>query len=145
MDCTGVHLWLEDAFVRVDSGYGKEPSSYPSMWLGLPELNDPTTTDPYRPKYIRLSSVVFLIQSFLIIKKENTYEMPSISVSTAFLTLAVLLLLAHPAAAFGAGNIGSISKIEGVNCKLEDCATFSHAKKVPKGAMAISKILYLRC
>lgn len=32
------------------------------------------------------------------------------------LTIAFLLLLARPAQAFGAGNIASISKIEGINC-----------------------------
>lgn len=34
------------------------------------------------------------------------------------LGLAVFLLLASPAHAFGAGNIASISKIEGQNCRL---------------------------
>jgi hypothetical protein len=32
------------------------------------------------------------------------------------LTFAVLLVLARPASAFGAGNIASVSKIEGINC-----------------------------
>ena len=43
--------------------------------------------------------------------------MPPVSTSTVVLTVAVLLLLARPAHAFGAGNIASLAKIEGVNCK----------------------------
>ena len=45
--------------------------------------------------------------------------MPSFSVSTAVLTIAIVLLLARPTHAFGAGNIASVAKIEGLNCK--DC------------------------
>ena len=43
--------------------------------------------------------------------------MPSFSASTAVLTIAIVLLLARPAHAFGAGNIQAVSKIEGSNCK----------------------------
>jgi hypothetical protein len=32
------------------------------------------------------------------------------------LVIAILLILARPAHAFGAGNIASVSKVEGVNC-----------------------------
>lgn len=46
--------------------------------------------------------------------------MLSFSTSTAVLTLAILLLLARPAHAFGAGNIASISKIEGLNWRHGD-------------------------
>ncbi|KAH8813309.1 heterokaryon incompatibility protein Het-C-domain-containing protein [Xylogone sp. PMI_703] len=46
--------------------------------------------------------------------------MPSIGISTAVLTLALLLLLAHPAHAFGAGNIASLAKVEGVNWRHGD-------------------------
>jgi hypothetical protein len=35
----------------------------------------------------------------------------------ALLALVVLLVYAQPALAFGAGNIASISKVEGQNCK----------------------------
>lgn len=42
------------------------------MWLGLPELNDPTTTDPCSSKYIRLSSVIFLLYSFHIPPLDHT-------------------------------------------------------------------------
>lgn len=43
--------------------------------------------------------------------------MPSFSTSTLVLTFAIILVLASPAYAFGAGNIASVAKIEGVNCK----------------------------
>jgi hypothetical protein len=43
--------------------------------------------------------------------------MPSFSISTVVLTLAIVLLLARPAHAFGAGNIASVAKIEGLNCE----------------------------
>ena len=43
--------------------------------------------------------------------------MPSFSASTAVLTIAIVLLLARPAHAFGAGNIQAVSKIEGSNCE----------------------------
>ncbi|RFU23635.1 hypothetical protein B7463_g12703, partial [Scytalidium lignicola] len=46
--------------------------------------------------------------------------MPSFSLSTAALTLALLLLLVHPAHAFGAGNIASVAKIEGLNWRHGD-------------------------
>ncbi|TVY55274.1 hypothetical protein LCER1_G003800, partial [Lachnellula cervina] len=46
--------------------------------------------------------------------------MPSFSTSTAVLTLALLLLLARPANAFGAGNIASVAKIEGLNWRHGD-------------------------
>ena len=36
----------------------------------------------------------------------------------ALLGLAILLVFARPAMAFGAGNIASISKVEGENCKI---------------------------
>jgi hypothetical protein len=43
--------------------------------------------------------------------------MPSYANSTSFLTLAILLVLfARPASAFGAGNIASVSRVEGINC-----------------------------
>jgi hypothetical protein len=42
--------------------------------------------------------------------------MPSFSFSTTVLTFAIVLLLARPAHAFGAGNIASVAKIEGLNC-----------------------------
>lgn len=35
----------------------------------------------------------------------------------ALLALVVLLVYAKPALAFGAGNIGGMSKVEGQNCK----------------------------
>lgn len=35
----------------------------------------------------------------------------------ALLALVVLVVYARPALAFGAGNIASISKVEGQNCK----------------------------
>lgn len=37
--------------------------------------------------------------------------------TTLFLTFTVVVLLASPAYAFGAGNIASVAKVEGVNCK----------------------------
>jgi hypothetical protein len=43
--------------------------------------------------------------------------MPTFSASTTILTIAIILYLARPAHAFGAGNIGSVSKVEGVNCE----------------------------
>jgi catabolite regulation protein CreA len=43
--------------------------------------------------------------------------MPSFSASSIVLTIAVILLLANPAHAFGAGNIASVAKIEGLNCE----------------------------
>jgi hypothetical protein len=43
--------------------------------------------------------------------------MPSFSPSVTLLTVAIILLFARPANAFGAGNIASISKVEGLNCK----------------------------
>jgi len=46
--------------------------------------------------------------------------MPSISTTTVLVTFAVILLLAKPAHAFGAGNIAGVSKVEGVNCKLRN-------------------------
>lgn len=42
--------------------------------------------------------------------------MPQFSTSAVLLTAAIILLLASPAHAFGAGNIASIAKIEGLNC-----------------------------
>ncbi|QSZ29489.1 hypothetical protein DSL72_004003 [Monilinia vaccinii-corymbosi] len=46
--------------------------------------------------------------------------MPSLSSSTLLLSFAILLLLAHPTHAFGAGNIASVSKIEGLNWRHGD-------------------------
>ncbi|KAF7934475.1 hypothetical protein BELL_1440g00010 [Botrytis elliptica] len=46
--------------------------------------------------------------------------MISFSSSTLLLSFAILLLLAHPAHAFGAGNIASVSKIEGINWRHGD-------------------------
>ncbi|KAG9248498.1 heterokaryon incompatibility protein Het-C-domain-containing protein [Calycina marina] len=46
--------------------------------------------------------------------------MPLFSVSTAVLTIAMVLLLAKPAHAFGAGNIASVAKIEGSNWRHGD-------------------------
>ncbi|KAL3425064.1 Translation initiation factor IF-2 [Phlyctema vagabunda] len=46
--------------------------------------------------------------------------MPSFSLSTALLTLALLVVLARPAHAFGAGNIASVAKIEGSNWRHGD-------------------------
>ncbi|RDL42480.1 uncharacterized protein BP5553_02459 [Venustampulla echinocandica] len=46
--------------------------------------------------------------------------MPHFTASTAVLTVALLLLLARPAHAFGAGNIASLSKIEGLNWRHGD-------------------------
>ncbi|ESZ99051.1 NIMA-interacting protein TinC [Sclerotinia borealis F-4128] len=46
--------------------------------------------------------------------------MPSFSSSTLLLSFALLLVLAHPAYAFGAGNIASVSKIEGINWRHGD-------------------------
>ena len=43
--------------------------------------------------------------------------MPSFSATTVVLTIVTLLLLARPAHAFGAGNIASIARIEGLNCE----------------------------
>jgi hypothetical protein len=43
--------------------------------------------------------------------------MPSYASPSSFLTLAILLVLfARPASAFGAGNIASVSRVEGINC-----------------------------
>jgi hypothetical protein len=39
------------------------------------------------------------------------------STSIWLLTLAAFLYLARPAHAFGAGNIASVSAVEGINCK----------------------------
>ncbi|KAA8575573.1 hypothetical protein EYC84_004712 [Monilinia fructicola] len=47
-------------------------------------------------------------------------NMPSLSSSTLLLAFAILLLLAHPVHAFGAGNIASVSKIEGINWRHGD-------------------------
>ena len=44
--------------------------------------------------------------------------MPFFSTWNAVLTLALLLILARPAHAFGAGNIASVAKIEGINCEV---------------------------
>lgn len=46
--------------------------------------------------------------------------MPSFTISSSVLVIAILLILARPAHAFGAGNIASISKIEGVNWRHGD-------------------------
>ncbi|KAG9235947.1 heterokaryon incompatibility protein Het-C-domain-containing protein [Amylocarpus encephaloides] len=46
--------------------------------------------------------------------------MPTFRASTTILTIALILLLAGPAHAFGAGNIGSVSKVEGVNWRHGD-------------------------
>ncbi|RAL67857.1 hypothetical protein DID88_008583 [Monilinia fructigena] len=46
--------------------------------------------------------------------------MPFVSSSTLLLAFAILLLLAHPAHAFGAGNIASVSKISGINWRHGD-------------------------
>ncbi|TGO44030.1 hypothetical protein BOTNAR_0995g00020 [Botryotinia narcissicola] len=46
--------------------------------------------------------------------------MISFSSSSLLLSFAILLLLAHPAHAFGAGNIASVSKIEGINWRHGD-------------------------
>ncbi|KAH8596642.1 heterokaryon incompatibility protein Het-C-domain-containing protein [Bisporella sp. PMI_857] len=46
--------------------------------------------------------------------------MPTFSTSNVVLTIAIVLLLARPAHAFGAGNIASISKIEGSNWRHGD-------------------------
>jgi hypothetical protein len=52
------------------------------------------------------------------LKKATVVTMPTFNASTTILTIAIVLILARPAHAFGAGNIGSVSKVEGVNCKL---------------------------
>jgi len=41
----------------------------------------------------------------------------AISSTTLLLSIGVILLLARPAHAFGAGNIASVSSIEGSNCE----------------------------
>ncbi|KAE9368434.1 Het-C-domain-containing protein [Stipitochalara longipes BDJ] len=46
--------------------------------------------------------------------------MPAFSISSSLLTIAILLILARPAHAFGAGNIASVAKIEGVNWRHGD-------------------------
>ncbi|KAH8793133.1 heterokaryon incompatibility protein Het-C-domain-containing protein [Hyaloscypha finlandica] len=46
--------------------------------------------------------------------------MPSFSISSSVLTIAILLILARPAHAFGAGNIASVAKIEGLNWRHGD-------------------------
>ncbi|KAB8304881.1 hypothetical protein EYC80_004211 [Monilinia laxa] len=46
--------------------------------------------------------------------------MPSFSSSTLLLAFAILVLLAHPAHAFGAGNIASVSKVSGINWRHGD-------------------------
>jgi len=52
--------------------------------------------------------------------------MPSFSTSTSLLlTVALLLVLARPTHAFGAGNIASVSKVEGLNC--ESCCYSIHS------------------
>lgn len=43
---------------------------------------------------------------------------PSYSSTTLLITVAVVLLFARPADAFGAGNIASVAKIEGLNCTI---------------------------
>jgi hypothetical protein len=75
--------------------------------------------------------------------------MPTFTTSTAVLTLAILLLLARPAHAFGAGNIASVAKIEGLNCEyasLKLCGARTAANGI-QGAMEISKTpsLHLLC
>ncbi|PMD61368.1 Het-C-domain-containing protein [Hyaloscypha bicolor E] len=46
--------------------------------------------------------------------------MPSFSISSSVLTIAILLILARPAHAFGAGNIASVARIEGLNWRHGD-------------------------
>jgi hypothetical protein len=61
--------------------------------------------------------------------------------STLLLTIGVLLFLARPAHAFGAGNIGSTSAVEGVNCMLLLIPPSIYlSNKFCQGAMVISKI-----
>jgi hypothetical protein len=59
----------------------------------------------------------FIFEAYWI-KITTTVTMPTFSASTTILTIAIILFLARPAHAFGAGNIGSVSKVEGVNCEL---------------------------
>lgn len=42
----------------------------------------------------------------------------AVSSSTFLLAVLVVLVFARPAHAFGAGNIASVSAVEGVNCEL---------------------------
>ncbi len=43
--------------------------------------------------------------------------MPSFTISSSVLVIAIFMILARPAHAFGAGNIASVSKVEGLNCR----------------------------
>jgi len=62
------------------------------------------------------------------IKQQLPEKMPSFSISTTVLTIAIVLLLARPAHAFGAGNIQATSKIEGSNCSSSFTFTFYRSK-----------------
>lgn len=66
--------------------------------------------------------------------------------TSIFLWLACLLLLAHPTAAFGAGNIASIAKIEGQNWRhgdIEDVlATVAHLKGHKWSSIMIKRVYF---
>ena len=49
--------------------------------------------------------------------------MPSLNMSPLLMGMILLVLFAGRAHAFGAGNIASISKVEGQNCKLTPLAS----------------------
>jgi len=59
--------------------------------------------------------------------------------------LLCLALYCTPAAAFGAGNIASISKIEGVSLSLLPSILGADSIQVKTGAMVISKTLSCSC
>tara|TARA_R110002060_G_scaffold12931_1_gene18410 strand:+ start:476 stop:682 length:207 start_codon:yes stop_codon:yes gene_type:complete len=67
--------------------------------------------------------------------------MPSYSFTTLLLTVAVVLLFARPADAFGAGNIASVAKIEGLNCTILFFLKLAASTNFSQGAMEILKIL----
>jgi len=69
--------------------------------------------------------------------------MSSTGVSNLILTLAVVLFFAKGAHAFGAGNIASVAKVEGLNCKIPRTKRQINTDN-KQGAMEISKTLSSR-
>jgi hypothetical protein len=74
-------------------------------------------TNTFRPLHATLLLVhrASFLPPFFFTNKTN--NMPSFTTSTVVFTFAIILLLANPAHAFGAGNIASVAKIEGLNCR----------------------------
>ena len=69
--------------------------------------------------------------------------MGSRTASIVLLLLAIVLVLATPAAAFGAGNIASISKVEGKNFRHGDIEDTLKTLMFLKGGKWTSKMVRL--